>query len=237
MPTNPTLSMQKRFAAAQSLLAAVQADSTIAARLRRVGFGEDRIEEGIAILAGVEQAMSEAEAAIAAQQAATVSLLRARRQLENNLRDVTQLAKVQLGDGHPWLALAGVPPRQPRGGGGRKVTQSLEAVLERSRTFFSAVQSADTATQPILQKMGLGTVAIKMAEGFITSVERAAAAQQAQMARAEQRIAVRAAAFETLDDWMRECVAVARVALRDKPDLLASLGVTQRGRPRKVISE
>ena len=62
MPTHPTRSMARRLAEAQHSLAAVRADDRLARRLRQVGYDGARIEEGEALIAGVQHAMEEAEA-------------------------------------------------------------------------------------------------------------------------------------------------------------------------------
>lgn len=236
MPTNPTLSMETRYAALQSALAAIRAESGIAVRLRRVGYGEDKIAEGEAILAGVTHAIQEADAALAGQQAATDSLRRARQQLETTLRDLTQLAKVTLGDEHSWLATAGVPRRRPYGEGAQPLDQSLEGLLSKASHFFEAAKAADAETQSVLQRIGLGPMAIRMAEGYAAAIDRARANQSDAIAVVVNRVEIRASAFETLDDWMKELAVVARVALRDRPDWLAAVGIRQRGRPRKPAS-
>jgi hypothetical protein len=234
MPTNPTLSMDVRYAAAQRVLAAVRAEPGIGVRLRRVGYGEEKIAEGEAILAGVTHAMGEAEQALAVQQQATDALHRARQQLETTVRDLTQLAKITLGEAHPWLETAGIPRRRKYGEGVQPKDQSLDGLLARSAMLFNAAKSADAETGAILQQIGLGAIAIRMAEAYSGNVERARTNQAAAIAVVTEKTDIRAAAFETLDEWMKELVVVARVALRDRPAWLTDMGITPRGRPRKT---
>lgn len=233
MPTNPTLSMELRYAAAQRVLAAIRAESGIGVRLRRVGYNEEKIAEGEAILAGVTHAMVEAEQALAAQQKTTEAVHRARQQLESTVRDLTQLAKVTLGEAHPWLETAGIPRRRKYGEGVQPKDQSLDGLLTKAATLFEAAKGADVETGAILQQIGLGVLAIRMAEAYSVNVERARTNQAAAIAVVTEKVDIRAAAFETLDEWMKELVAVARVALRDRPAWLTDMGITPRGRPRK----
>ncbi len=233
MPTNPTLSMELRYAAAQRVLAAIRAESGIGVRLRRVGYGEEKISEGEAILAGVTHAMGEADRALAAQQQATEAVHRARQQLETTVRDLTQLAKVSLGEAHPWLETAGIPRRRKYGEGSQPKDQSLDGLLLRAIQLFEAAKVAEPATGSILQQIGLGAIAIRMAEAYISNVERARANQAEAIAVVTEKIDIRAAAFETLDEWMKELIVVARVALRDRPAWLTDMGIAPRGRPRK----
>lgn len=233
MPTNPTLSMELRYAAAQRVLTAIRAESGMGVRLRRVGYGEEKIAEGEAILAGVIHAMAEADRALAEQQKATEAVHRARHQLETTVRDLTQLAKVALGEAHPWLESAGIPRRRKYGEGVQPKDQSLDGLLLKATTLFSAAKAVDSETGVILQQIGLGAIAIRMAEAYIGNVERARTNQVAAIAVVTETIDIRAAAFETLDEWMKELIAMARVALRDRPAWLSEMGITPRGRPRK----
>ena len=233
MPTNPTLSMEQRYTAAQRVMAAIHAEPGIGVRLRRVGYSESKIAEGEAILAGVTHAMAEAEEALAAQQKATDAVRKARQQLETTIRDLTQLAKVTLGEEHPWLEQAGIPRRRKYGEGTHPKDQSLDGLIEKAIRLFEAAKRADGETGGVLQQIGLGAIAIRMAEAYIGNVERARANQVAAMVVVTEKATIRATAFETLDEWMKELVAVARVALRDRPAWLTDMGITPRGRPRK----
>lgn len=233
MPTNPTLPMDVRYNAAQQALAAVRAEPGIGVRLRRVGYGEEKIAEGEAIVAGVTHTMTEAEQALAEQQKATEAVHRARQQLETTVRDLTQLAKAALGEGHPWLEQAGIPRRRRYGEGTQPKDQSLEGLIQKATLLFETAKSADAETGTILHKIGMGTIAIRMAEAYIGNMERARANQAAAMMVVTEKLTIRATAFETLDEWMKELVAVARVALRDRPEWLSAMGISPRGRPRK----
>lgn len=233
MPTNPTVSMDVRYRAAQTALAAIRGESGIAARLRRVGIDAEKVSEGEAILAGVTHTIEEADGVLAQKMSATESVRRARRQLDTALRDLVQLARVSLGESHPWLEQAGIPPRRKLGEGAQPKEQSLDALVARAKRFFEAARSAEPETAALLQRIGLGPAAIQMAEAYIGNLQRAQANRDAINEVLSQKVTVRAAAFETLDDWMKELVAVARVALRDRPELLAAMGIAPRGRPRK----
>lgn len=225
--------MEQRYTAAQRVMEAIRAEPGIGVRLRRVGYGEEKIAEGEAILAGVVHAMEEADQALSAQQQATDGVRRARQQLETTVRDLTQLAKVTFGEAHPWLETAGIPRRRKYGEGTHPKDQSLDGLIEKATHLFEAAKVADPETGAVLQQIGLGTMAIRMAEAYIGNIERARANQTDAMSVVSEKTTIRAAAFETLDEWMKELVAVARVALRDRPAWLAEMGITPRGRPRK----
>lgn len=225
--------MRRRWEEARQALDAAQSRDGLGTRLRRVGYGPERLEEGEALLAGVTLAMEQADEAITAQRKATRLLNQARNQLERSHRDAVQLVKVALGEDHPWLEEAGVPSRRARGEGPAPRDNSLEGVMASAQQFFDAAQSAPEEVKELLAEVGLGLAAIAMGRGLITGVERAAATQSRAMEEAAKAIEVRGNAFETLDDWMRLFVTAARVSLRDRPDLLSALGIRPRGRPRK----
>lgn len=216
--------MADRLAGAAQALAAAR-ESTVQGRLRRVGIDEERLAEGTRLHDAAAAASAAAEQALDQQRAATAALNQLRQQVEHSTRDAAQLARIRLGDDHPWIEEAGA---RPVTGG-----YSLDTLLARATRFFDAAAAAPPALQQELRAIGLGDVAIQMGRGLVGGVERARAQQEQSRRRYSERVAERATAFETLDAWMREFTAVLRVALRDRPDLLARTGVRPRGRPRK----
>lgn len=66
-------------------------------------------------------------------------------------------------------------------------------------------------------------------------METANAAQQKEKGEAQQATLERAAAFDELDEWMGDYIAVARIALEAKPQFLEKLGVLKLNQPRTTV--
>jgi hypothetical protein len=225
--------MKKRLAQAQQALEGLREQQSIQARLRQVGYGRECIDQGEALLHAARSAMERAEAVLEKQRAATEELQRARSHLHGIYRDAVQLTKITLGEDHPWLEQAGIPRRGHQSGSALTRSAPLDHQLHAAFRFFQAVNVAEPSIRDQLTRIGLGPAAVTMARGWIGAVERAHDLQQRRMTEVAVAVQTRANALQGLDEWMSEFTKVVRIAVRERPELLAHIGISPRGRPRK----
>ncbi len=85
------------------------------------------------------------------------------------------------------------------------------------------------ASEEAMEKMVLfGITLEKMQEGkdaFLLAVEKNNA-QETEIGEAQKATQLKDEAFDALNDWMRDYIAIARLALADDPQLLEILGIT-----------
>jgi hypothetical protein len=104
----------------------------------------------------------------------------------------------------------------------RKQTQA--GWLMQAEQFYANAQ-ADQAIVAALASYGVTAQHLGEAQAQVAAVAAAQVAQQQRRALAQESTRARDVAFQQLNHWMRDFVAIARIALADKPQLLEQLGV------------
>jgi len=129
------------------------------------------------------------------------------------------------------VKLARVALRNDRGAyealqlaGGRK--QSTSGWIQQSKIFYAnALASAD-----ILAKLSVLTMtaeALTAGQILVTEVEAKLSIQLKEKGEAQAATQARDAAFDDLQDWMSDFVAIARIALENDSQLLEMLGIVE----------
>ena len=101
----------------------------------------------------------------------------------------------------------------------------LAGWLAQARQFYNNALS-DADVQSALLNYGIDTAALTAAQALVDVAEQANAAQESEKGDAQQATLERNQAMQALDAWMGDFIAIARIALEDKPQLLEKLGVT-----------
>jgi len=95
--------------------------------------------------------------------------------------------------------------------------------METVKKFYAEV-SNNAEIRTSLARFKVTDEEISQAGTFISEVEMARAEYLREVGESEDTTKQKDAAFTTLDDWMSEFYAVAKIALEDHPQLLESLG-------------
>lgn len=102
--------------------------------------------------------------------------------------------------------------------------RTLSGWLGQARQFYSNALS-DTHVQNVLLGFGIDVAALTAAQALVDAAEQASAAQESEKGDAQQATLERNKAMQALDAWMSDFIAIARIALAGKPQLLEKLGV------------
>ncbi len=109
-------------------------------------------------------------------------------------------------------------------GGMRKI--SLAGWLAQGKQFYlNALGDAK-----VLEKMaeyGMTREKIEAGKALLDQTEAANAAQEKEKGEAQQATQERDKAVDELEDWLADFLAIARIALEDKPQLMENLGVVE----------
>jgi hypothetical protein len=200
--------------AAHIAIEAVLADPSLASALAAHGYDRSRM------LAG--RALREQAAAHARQQRARSGDQLAATDARNNAR--AQLHAVY----RQHVATARVALRDDRGAAlrldlsARKHTQA--GWLMQAEQFYTNALG-DQAIVAALAAYGVTAEHLGEAQTQMAAVAAAQVTQQQRRALAQETTRARNAAFQQLNHWMRDFLAIARIALADKPQLLEQLGV------------
>ncbi|MEZ5106812.1 MAG: hypothetical protein R2757_20070 [Draconibacterium sp.] len=97
--------------------------------------------------------------------------------------------------------------------------------LETVKKFYT-VSAANTTIQTQLAKLKITVEDITAANTKVTELEAARAEYLKEKGESQDATKSKDAAFATMDDWMSEFYAVAKIGLEDNPQLLEALGKT-----------
>jgi len=108
--------------------------------------------------------------------------------------------------------------------GRRKKTYS--GWVKQARVFYSNAL-ASTDIQTALATFGMTEAILTDSLAKVEDVESKLAAQLKEKGEAQDATQTRDAAFEKLEDWISDFVAISRIALEDQPQYLEMLGIVE----------
>jgi hypothetical protein len=120
--------------------------------------------------------------------------------------------------------------------GQRGSAQALDLDGRRKQTYsgwigqasvFYANAQADTSVKTALAEFGITKQALTDGLAAIKDIEAKLAAQLKEKGEAQDATKVRDDAFENLQDWISDFVAISRIALENDPQLLEILGIVE----------
>jgi len=176
-----------------------------------------RLAEGRALWHAARQALSERQMLYGRQQELSRQLDRARRVAYDEYKTLAQLVRAVLRDQPGLRTQLGLRGKTPR---------DVAGLLRASDTFFA--NAADPAVAPILAALSYTTERIAEIKSTFQTLREANEAREIARGATQQATQELHAALRALDRWMSQFRAVARVALRDKPQYLEQLGILVR---------
>jgi hypothetical protein len=213
-PFRASAPSEQRLLAAQLACEAVLNDRELQASLAAYGYDAARLAEGKALRDQALALHQRQRAGYGEQFAAT---------------DAHSAAQAQAHAAYMrHLAVARVALREDRGAAqkldlaARKRTQA--GWLLQARQFY-ANALGEPAIVGKLAAFGVAREQLEAAEQLVAAVEAVLVARQSKQGQAQEATRARDAALSALNRWMRDFVAIARVALAEQPQLLERLGV------------
>ena len=215
MPTKSRHSIVESLNAAQLALRNTVCDEELLAQVALYGYPMERINAGLALQAAAVRAVNARHVAAGAQQQATAALEQAEAGARDAYRSLAQVARA-VGDkaARTTLGLTGPDP---------------VGTADFLGAAYTLVDNAGTLTA--LADYGYDKACLSAERQRIVDYDRANQVQEAAKAAVQQAAQEQEAALAALDEWVRQYLNIAKVALRGRPQLLEKLGVTVRTNP------
>lgn len=209
-------SVEMRFAAAQRAIDGALSDATIGGVLALHNYSQARITgEG-------KQLLSQAMQAIVEQSRTSGEVFDAKDECDR----VCQIARKQY---RRDVTMARAVLRDKRGALERLALQNVRKAdrtgwMMQARQFYRGALD-DVALQQLLVEAALTPDKLEGGLGLINQIDHCLHVQDATRGAARAATQRRDEAMKRLDAWMKDFRGIARIALRDQPQLLAKLGL------------
>lgn len=182
------------------------------------GYDPDQLNDGLALLDTAEASAQQQKMEYAEQYSATAAVNEAAATLRATFSRHRRLARIahdQGSEGYRKLGLDGEIPR------------ALPALLAKARTFYT-VLTADTAVRGPLERFRVDQQAAEIGLAEVQATDAALVLQRKERGEAQVATKLRDDAVALLSGYMRDFVAVARIALGDYPQRMEKLGLMER---------
>ena len=214
---NLTQSIDGGLSAAQIAIENALSDTEVQSLLSVYGYDAAKIGEGKTLFETARQLQQQQKAEYGDQYAASDALKTKLDEAKISYMRFLKVARVALKNDYAackTLELDGI----------RK--HSLTGWIGQARTFYiNALEDADVLTK--LNNFGITQEKLEAGKTLIDETEAANIAQKKEIGEAQQATKARDEAIDKLDDWMSDFIAIARVALEEKPQFLEKLGIIE----------
>ena len=211
-------SISERLNAANVAISNAVSDARIGKYLGEYGYQTPKLSEGKALLEAADGAVKRQVAAIGDKKAAAARENSAEKAARTAYQNLSQVARAAFGKDKASLAVLGLTGPMP-------VPLSLFLTMAMA-LFDNASHKAEIAS--VLANYGYNTEKLARERGKIAELSAAIQAHEAASGAAQQATFEQNRAMEALDYWMGSFVRVAKVALREEPQLLEKLGILKR---------
>jgi hypothetical protein len=211
-----TPTIEQRLSEAQIAITNMRASAELQAALAAYGYTSERIHQGELLRDRANAQYRQKITAYGSLRSAADALTSAERQAQATYMRHVKIARVALeGDRGALQALHLIGPRK----------RTLAGWLAQAQQFY-ATALADVSIQRRLASFSLSGGMLEDGAHQIEAVAARHAGRSQQRGNAQNATSVRNAALSDLDTWMRDLKIIARVALKDRPQLLEQIGMT-----------
>jgi hypothetical protein len=190
------------------------AEDGISSLVAGYGYPSARLAEGGDVYEAALAAVNKQTAADGAQQSATLERREAEAAARDAYKSLAKVARAVFSKDKARLAALGLSGLEPKA--------SAEFIAAASALFENA------AAAPDLPDYGYDIARLEADRARLAAFILADQKQQAAMGAAQQATQERDAALARMDAWHAQYIKIARVALRNQPQLLEKLGVPAR---------
>lgn len=210
--------VEQRLTLARVALTNAQANPEIQAALQTFGYTTERIEQGEMLYEAAQTQYQQKITAYGGLRTAADALSSAEQQAQATYTRHVKIARVALEDDRGALQALRLQ-------GKRKM--NMAGWLAQAQHFY-AVALADVAIQRKLADFSLTRTVLQEGARQVEAVATGNATRSQQRGVAQDATRVRNKAITALDKWMSDFRTIARVALKDRPQMLEQLGITVR---------
>lgn len=210
-------SLAERLLAAQVAIDNALSDSEVKTLLAEFGYDDTRLNAGKTLLDTANQLQQTQQKEYGDQFEATGALKDVWEKADKDYMRFVKIARIALKSEHALyqkLALNGT----------RKNTLS-GWIGEAKQFYLNAL--ADTAVLAKMAAFGMSQAKLEAGKALLEQTEAAHAAREKEKGEAQQATLERDKAMDQLEEWLSDFIAIARIALEEKPQLLEQLGVVE----------
>ncbi len=187
--------------------------------LANFGYTEERLQEGQQLYERASELQAKQQEEYGEQFAATDALNAAKATANREYMNHVKIARIAFRDDRGAAESLQLT-------GDRR--QSLSGWLKQARVFYAnGLGNSEVLTA--LGRYGITTEKLTAAQGQVAGVEQALNNQLKEKGEAQVATQQRDEAFDALQEWMGDFIAIARIALESQPQYLEVLGVVQPG--------
>lgn len=214
---NSTQSIDGNLAAAQIAIENALSDTEVQALLSVYGYDAAKIGEGKTLFETARQLQQQQKAEYGDQYAATDALKVKLDEAKTEYMRFLKVARIVLKNDYAAFKTLEL-------GGVRK--QSITGWVAQARTFYiNTLGDADIMAK--LNNFGITQEKLEAGKILVDETESANLLQKKETGEAQQATITRDEVMDSLDEWMSDFIAIARVALEEKPQFLEKLGVVK----------
>jgi len=213
----PKKSLAERLLAAQVAIDNALSDNEVKILLAVFGYDDTRLNVGKTLLDTTNQLQQTQQKEYGDQFEATGALKEAWEKADKEYMRFVKVARIALKSEHALyqkLDLSGT----------RKKT--LSGWLAQAKQFYLNAL-ADTVVLEKMAAYGMTQAKLEAGKTQIEETETANASQEKEKGEAQQATLERDNAVDLLEDWLSDFIAIARIALEEKPQLLEKLGIVE----------
>ena len=210
-------SIEDRLLAANVALENTLADSEILGLLTEFGYDAAKINAGKVLYNSAQDKFQQQKTEYGEQYAASEEMQTKWNEAYAVYMKHVKVARVALQSNYGAFLKLGLE-------GARKRT--LSGWLVQARQFYSNAQG-DTNIQNELVVFGITEAKLQEGKQLTDEVEAANAAHKKEKGEAQQSTLDRDNALDVLEDWLSDLIAIARIALEDRPQLLEKMGIVE----------
>jgi hypothetical protein len=214
MSSSSSTSIAERLNAAHLAITNSLGDAEIASLVADFGYPAAKLNEGLALHEEARVASHLAEAAAGDQETASAEALQAKKLAHGAYQDLAKVARAVFTNEKHRLTVMGLTGNMPR---------TTAGFFAAASTLF---ENAATATE--ITAYGYTPQKLESELAKIRAYEEADRKQEAAKGAAQDATANKNFALLTLDTWLAQYLKIARVALRERRQLLEKLGVAAR---------
>lgn len=215
MQQRSKLPFAEQVHAARFLIDNALASPEVLSLMTPYGYAVPQIQAMVPLIETAETEIAEQDSQTGSRNRATVALVEADKAARADFQGVVQVARVVYATDKTRLAELGLVGTTPR---------SVAGFLQRARGVIAAYRSRPELASALAAR-SITTERVALLETKLESLLAADEAQQRQKGEAMQATKRQNAALKALNDAVGPLARYAKLALKDRPDLLKALGL------------
>jgi hypothetical protein len=215
--SKPKNSLADRLLAAHVAITNATTDDEVKALIAVFGYDETRMTAGTSLLEAANQLQQVQQKEYGDQFQATDAFKTMWAQADADYMRFVKIARIALKEDHAAfqkLALSGI----------RK--NSFSGWMAQAKQFYLNALD-DPAVIAKMGEFGMTQEKLETGKSLLEQTEQANATQKKEKGEAQQATLNRDKAVDDLEAWLSDFIAITRIALEDKPQLLEKLGIVE----------